>query len=58
MMLTREEMTELADRHYKQSVFGGRYDVPAIRKELIIRWGMNSVQADREIKSMQWEGII
>lgn len=58
MMLTREEMTALADQHYKQSVFGGRYDVAAIRKELIIRWGMNSVQADREIKSMRWEGII
>ena len=58
MMLTREEMIAVADRHYKHSVFGGRYDVAAIRKELIYGWGMNSMQAQREIETMREKAII
>lgn len=59
MILTREEMKAVADRHYKLWASpANRYDEDAIRKELMIRWGMNSLQAEREIKSMKWEGII
>lgn len=58
MMLTREEKIAVADRHYKHSQFGGRYDEDAIRKELRIGWGMDPMQVEREIKSMKWEGVI
>ena len=51
-------MIAVADRHYKHSVFGGRYDVAAIRKELIYGWGMNSLQAQREIETMRKKAII
>lgn len=57
-MLSYQEMITVADRHYKHTTFGGRYDVVGIRKELAYGWGLDELQVQRVIWDMKDRAII